>query len=229
MKKEGEMKKLSRLFFIVIIGSVLAISIGCVAKPKYSGFLSDYSGLKEGPMGGADLVYIKKGVDFSKYDKIMMDHVVLYFKQDAEYKGIHADELKELSDAFHKEMVDALKGAYPMVDKPGPGVLRIRPAITDVVPSKPVLNTVSSVMPIGLGISIVKRVTTGVHAGVGQATLEAEFLDSQTDARLAAVVDRKAAEKFKVIEGMNKWGHAKDAFKFWAKRLRSWMDEQHGR
>ncbi len=31
------------------------------------------------------------------------------------------------------------EGAYPLVDKPGPDVLRIRFAITDIVPSKPAL------------------------------------------------------------------------------------------
>jgi hypothetical protein len=59
--------------------------------------------------------------------------------------------------------------------------------------------------------------------------MEAEFLDSQTNERLGAAIDTKAGEKYKVVKGMDKWGHAKDAFNFWAKRLRIWLDEVHGR
>jgi len=214
---------------VFVIGVALVTALGCATQPKYSGFLIDYPVFEAGPKGGADLVYFKEGVNFSNYDKIMMDHVVFYFKDDAEYKGIHADELNELAEAFHKAVADALGLVYPLVDKPGPGVLRIRTAITDVVPSKPVLNTLSSIIPIGMAVTIVKRVTTGVHAAVGQATIEGELLDSQTNERLAAVIDRKAAEKYKLINGMSKWGHVKDAFDFWAKRLRAFLDEAHGR
>jgi hypothetical protein len=32
----------------------------------------------------------------------------------------------------------------------------------------------------------------------------------------------------KITEGMTKWGETKDVMKFWAKRLRVWLDETHG-
>jgi hypothetical protein len=196
---------------------------------KQSGFLKDYPTFEKGPRGGADMVYFKKGVDFKPYDKIMMDHVTFYFSKDAKYRGINSDELNQLSEAFHKAMVEALKDGYPLVEEPGPGVLRVRPAITDVKASRPVLNTISTVMPAGLALSIVKKGVTGTHMNVGEATLEAEFLDSQSSERVAAVIDKKSGEKYKVVKGMRKWGHAEDAFNYWAKRLRKWLDEQHGK
>ena len=224
------MKAKINVFFIGLIWLTLILTTGCASDTmKKSGFLGDYSGLKPGPKGGADYVYIRENTDLKVYDKIMMDQVEFWFAEGAEYKGIQPDELQELADAFHKAMVEALQDGYPFVDKPGPGVMRIRPAITEVVPGKPGLNTITTIIPIGLAISSVKKATTGTHANVGQATLEVDILDAQTNERLAAALDQKAGEKYKVFEGMTKWGHVKDAFEFWAGRFRKKLDEIHGR
>jgi len=217
---------------ILIVGFALTIVTGCAKQQiKYSGFLEDYPDFKPGPEGGADWVYLKENVDFSVYKRVMIDHVVFYFKNDAWYKGIHPDELQELSRAFHLEMAYTLRGAgaYPSAAEPAPDVLRIRFAITDVVPSKPNLNAITAVMPAGLAISTIKKAKTGAHTGVGQASMEVELLDSMTNERIGAVIDTKAAEKSKLGEGLKKWGHAKDAFKFWAQRLRKWLDEVNGK
>jgi hypothetical protein len=207
------------------------MSPGCAKKQSidYSGFMGEYPKFKEGPKEGADFVYIRENVLFAAYDKIMMDHVVFYFHDESKYKGINPAELNEMADAFHKAMIDALQDRYPFVDEPGPGVLRLRVAITDVTASKPALNTITTVLPVGLAVSAVKKGATGTHTFVGSASMEAELMDSQTNERLAAVIDTKSAEKYKVVKGMKKYGHAKDAFEFWAKKFRNWLDEQHGR
>ncbi|MCP4365987.1 MAG: DUF3313 domain-containing protein [Planctomycetes bacterium] len=198
------------------------------SKMSHSGFLKDYSGFEPGPKGGADLRYIREGVDFNAYDKIMLDRAVFYFSNDKKKKRVLPDELLELSEVFHKSMTEALAGAYPVVDKPGPGVLRMRIAITDVAPSNPVLNTMASLLFIPLVLSSIKKAITGTHTYVGQASIETELLDSQTNERVAAAIDKKAGARHKVLEGMHRWGHAKDAFEFWAKRLRFWLDEVRG-
>lgn len=228
------MKTSVRILFVFTLMLALVFSTGVAyakkaIKPVYTGFLGDYPTFKPGPKHGADHVYIKEGADFKAYDKVMMDEVVFYFKKDAEYKGIHPDEINQLSNAFHEAMVEALGSAYPLVEEPGPGVLRIRVALTEVVPSKPALNTITAIVPIGLAISIIKKGATGTHTYVGGASMEAELLDALTNERLGAAIDTKSAEKYKIKKGMSKWGHAKDAFEFWAKRLRFFLDEAHGK
>lgn len=221
------MKDALRIILAVTIFFYLAMTFGCATqKTARTGFLENYPVFKPGPKGGVDSVYLKKDVDFRSYDKVMMDHVVFYFSDSAKYKGIHADELKELADTFHKAFAEALANAYPLVDKPGEGVLRIRTAITDLVPSKPGLSGVTTVIPIGLAIDLVKSGAGGGHTGVGQASLEVEFLDSMTNERIAAAIDTKPGDK---LEGLTKWGAAKGAFEFWAKRLRTWLDQIHGK
>jgi hypothetical protein len=93
----------TRIIGIAVVGIFLSAAVAqAKLKPKeYSGFLVDYSQLKPGPRGGVAMVYRKKGVDFKKYNKIMLDHVVFYLKEDAENKGIDPVEMAELSKKFH--------------------------------------------------------------------------------------------------------------------------------
>ena len=213
------MKNILRMIIVGVFGFALSMNMGCASKGRYSGFLKDYPKFEPGPEGGADLIYLKENVDFKSYDKVMIDHVVFYFSEDAKYRGINTNELQELADVFHKTMAGALKDGYPLVEEPGSGVLRIRCAITDVVATRSFWSTDTTVTSEGLEI---KRSMTKEYNPVGGASMEMELLDSLTNGRVAAAIDTKAAEEYEVVKGLKKWGHAEDTFEFWAKRLRLW-------
>jgi len=217
----------SRAAVVVAIG--LVVSLACVTRrPVQTGFLDGYPSFEEAPDGSGALVYRTPGLDLGAYDKVMIDPVVVWYSPESDYKGIHPEELKMLADDFRATVVDALADAYPVVEAPGPGVLRIRAALTDVVATKPALNIATTVVPAGRWASLATRVTTGTHLFVGQAAMEAEFLDAQTNERLAAYIDRRAGTKLKVYTGVTTWGHVHDAFRYWAKKLRKRLDEAHG-
>lgn len=222
------MKVSGKMITKVLVSVIVMTAMGCASQPKkagYSGFLENYPRFEQG-LEGVDKRYLKPGVDFKKYNKVMLDHVVFYFKDDATYKGIQTNELNELAEDFHKSIAEALGGSYPLVDQPGPDVMRIRTAVTNIVPNNPGISAVTTVLPIGLAMSVAKKAAGGGHTGVGEASMEAEFLDSLTNERLAAAIDTQAGGK---LRGVQKYGAAKDAFDFWAKRLRAWLDEVHGR
>ncbi len=67
---------------------------------------------------------------------------------------------------------------------------------------------------------------TGKGPGVGEINMEFEFLDSETNERIVAGVDRRTGT---MIQNLRRFGTAEDAFTFWAQRLRQRMDEAHGR
>jgi hypothetical protein len=134
--------------------------------------------------------------------------------------------MKELADECNLEVVNALKAAYPIVAEPGPDVLRIRFAITDLKQSRPVLSAVTSVVPVGLGISIVKKGATGSWSGSGATTAEFMALDSMTNDVIAVAQDDKSAG---FTERFSKWGSTEDAFKFWADRIKLFLDRAHGK
>jgi len=210
---------------VACLAMALAVS-SCASVQKDSGFLNGYyKNLKPGPEGGAQQRWLKPGVDFSKYNKVKLDSVVFYFAPDSEDKSIDPVVMKELSDDFDMELVNALKDKYPIVADPGPDVVHFRIALTGVRNSKPVLSGVTSIVPIGLAISVVKKGTAGSWTGSGATGAELMALDSQSEEVIAVARDEQTAG---FTERFSRYGSAKEAFKFWAERLRKFMDEAHG-
>jgi hypothetical protein len=221
----------SNNIFSVMVSLVLTTLTGCPKKapPAFLKapppvFLTDPPDFKQGPKDGADWVYIKEGIDFKSYNKLMMDYIKFYFKEDVDYKGI---QTRELADTFHKAMVEALGDAYPLVAEPGPDVLRFRVAITDLIPSK--LDSVEDrTLDLMSGVETrLKKGSLGKQLFIGEASIEAELLDSQTNERLAAAMDTKVTKKYEVYVG--RWEQVEKVFKFWAKRLRHFLDKVHGK
>jgi hypothetical protein len=224
------MKTTLRTALIMMVAFTLMAGMGWAKKEmKPSGFLSDYSKLQEGGACIADFCYLKEGVDFKPYDKIMIDHLVFFMSEDAEYKGIQPDELNDMAATWHRAFIESLEGDFEIVHEPGPGVLRFRAAITDLSPTKRALNTITTVVPVGLAFSILKKGVTGAAAGVGKVTAEAEVLDSLTNEVLAACVDFKAGNKYRVDQAASKWGYLRVAIEGWAKRLRDRLAEISGK
>ncbi|MEN6463559.1 MAG: DUF3313 domain-containing protein [Syntrophaceae bacterium] len=184
-----------------------------------------YNVLQPGPKGGAEKRWLKPGVNFGKYNKVMLESVVFYLAGDSDYKGIDPQVMKDLSDKFNLTVANAIKDKYPIVTQPGPDVVILRPAITNLEQSRPVLSGVTSVVPIGLGISIIKRGAAGSWTGSGETGMAMMAVDSMTNDVVAAAEDRQHAG---FTERFSKYGSAEDAFKFWADRLRKFMDETHG-
>ncbi|HOD36213.1 MAG TPA: DUF3313 domain-containing protein [Syntrophales bacterium] len=218
------MKKAFRVILSVVIGLAVAASTGFAEDIKYSGFLGNpsvYSLMKPGPEGGVKLRWMKEGVDPKKYEKFMVDSVIFFLSDQAEYKGIDPQEMKELCDEFNKALVAAFKDKYPIVADPGPNVMRIRIAITEIKPSRPGVSTVTSIVPVGLGVSLVKKGATGGWAGSGETGIEMMALDSVTDEILVLAVDQRKAE---FEQRFSKWGSATDAFKFWSEKTVAYID-----
>lgn len=203
---------------------------GCAAQQlrsyEMSGFLGNYANFKPGGEGQPNLVYLNPGRDLKKYSKVLINHVVVYFNPESKNREIDPVQLNELTEYFHKALVGALKDRYTIVDRPGEGVLRIRTAITDVEPGKPVAGAATTIVPVGATVSVIKKATTGSNMAVGRASMEIELVDSLSGVRLAAAVDRREGGK-KVVSG--KWSAIQEAFEYWAQKLRAWLDKETGR
>lgn len=217
------MKKTAITALALVMGLVFLTSTAFSEELKYSGFLGDYyKVLQPGPEGGAKERWLKPGVDFAKYNKFMVHSVIFFFADDSEYKGIDPEELKELADGFNKAILDAFKNKYPMVTEPGPDVARIRFAITGVKQTRPILSGVSSVLPVGLAISAIKKGSKGSWTGSGATSAEVMVLDTMNNDVIAVAVDERTAG---FSERMGKWQSAELAFKFWAERLVKMIDD----
>lgn len=216
---------------------------------KYAGFLSDYSKLAPAAHGRA-MVYIKPDFNFKAYDKIMIERLKFFYKDDAEYKGIDPTDLKALADYFHESFVKGVGKDYPIVNEPGPGVLRIRVAITEIVPNKPLVSVVTLVVPYltvaDLASGTASKGGAGSNFYVGSTVIEAEFLDYQTGEQIAAYIERYIPKKYDVdlskgvvgatthgfkeyFKSYSTWDYTKEAFDFWLLKLHQKLDEAHGK
>jgi hypothetical protein len=218
------MKVLPRIVMTVALSIAFTTFAEAAQDIPFSGFFGNqtvYEQLQPGPKGGAKLRWIKQGVNPNAYNKFMVDSVIFFLADNADYKGIDPQEMKELSDNFNKDIAAAFRNKYPIVAEPGPDVARIRVAITNIQPSKPGYSAVTSVIPVGLGISLVKKGATGGWSGSGQTCMEIMVLDSMTNDTLILLVDQRKAE---FEQRFSKWGSATDAFKLWSSKMVEFID-----
>ncbi len=76
-------------------------------------------------------------------------------------------------------------------------VARIRIAITNIKPSRPGVSAVTSIVPVGIGISLVKKGAKGGWSGSGETGVEMMALDSMTNDILVLAVDDRKHHSFR--------------------------------
>jgi hypothetical protein len=215
-----------------LVGALIAcLSSGNVFaadQPEYSGFLGEYSQLQARPDSQMfyNYVYEKPGTDFSQYNKFLIEAVTVFPSKDADFKGINANDLALLQKYFQDAVAKALteNNGYQVVEEPSPGVVRIRAAFTDLVPVNSVMNTATTIVPQMRLLSGVMSTATSSNFFVGQIGTEVEFLDAQSNERLAAAVTKQAGKKYIPMTGRkfdptNTWGQVEQEIDYLAQKL----------
>ena len=220
----------------MVLGGLVVTSLlcGCGAtlqarKATPSGFLGDYSQLKQGGDDQALLLYVNPKADFRTYDKVLLDPVRVYAGKESKIAKIPREDLQTLVNYFDVTVREHLKADYTFVNAPGPGVMRLQIAITDAKASGRLMDTVSSVTPPGIVLSGLKQMATGTPAATGTVGAECQALDSESNVRLFAAVDARAGQKYTgKFDKFNKWRTAQGAFDYWAEHLQMRLREQLG-
>lgn len=222
----------NRLFLFIFMAMICAACAGThqVRNVETSGFLSDYTQLKEGPDDQALMVYINPNVKFSGYSKVIIDPVSLKASEDSDMAKISAEDRQAIANYFYAVLNENLSKKYTIVTQPGPGTMKLRVALSDMAGSKVVLDTLSSIVPFGIAFNVIAKVATGNNLAVGSATGEMELLDSATGKRLAAAVDGRSGAKYTgKFDKWGKWNDTKEACDFWAQRIAQRLDVLSGR
>lgn len=190
-------------------------AIGCKTLEP-TGFLSDYSKLDtdtdlEGVRYGVKAMrYI--GPNVGRYSQFIVDPVQIHLHSAAGDTDPQA--LREVADKFYDAIVSELSGGYKIVRQPGPGVARIRVAITDIDKDTVALNILPQTKLSG--------------AGLGGAAMEGEIVDSQSGKQIAAVIQGQKGNPIS-LDGLSKWSSAKAVVEDWAATLKKRIDKAHGR
>ena len=214
--------------FVLLLGLML-LAACATTRPQQPGILGEYSkSMEPGPEGGAKLRWLKPGVDFAKYNKVMLDRVQFTAANDSQEaqqaSEIDPKALQELEEKCNQALASAIAAKYPVMTQPGPDVMRVRFAIIDLQKSYPVFSGVTSILPIGLAIALIKRPITGTWTGGGSTVAQLMAKDSTSDEVIAAAQDSYEAGFW---ERFSKYGQAEDAFKMWGERLVKFLDEAH--
>ena len=231
-------ERFKSLSWLAIALSLLVVAAGCGEAPEsavkrmepgqeFSGFLGDYTALKPDPdIEGEMLTYVSADAmkNLRRYIACIVDPVEVYVDTEADPSLVPDLGREAVANYFRHALVDAVSDAYPVVDSPGPLVLRVRAAIVgldvggEVAPLE---------LPSGESVETLGRAITIEKVGV-----EVELVDSESGERIAAAVDRAnlgtgaevGVENFSRTE---RYQEAKEAFDEWAGRLREFLDSQH--
>ena len=202
----------------ILVSVFLLWFCGCGGpKIQRTRFLSDYSRLQK--RSETSFIYAPSPERLGGYSKFMVDPVQVHFHTGSKAieertKGkLKEQDIRDLKNYMHAAMVKALSDRYEIVYHRGPGVARVKVALTDLKKSEPILNIMPAAKVSG--------------AGLGAATMEAEIIDSQTGKQLRALVEMQTGSRLS-LDGLSKWGDAKGVMDKWAKSLRKRIDEAHG-
>jgi len=197
--------------YLYIMLAVFAVVSACatIDEPEQKGFLSDYSKLERADDGQWRYASGKIG-NYSKfYIEPISDLMSPSNREHFSAKGI-----EELKEHFVTKVTAALTkdDGYEVVSGPGPGVVTLRLAITEVDASIAALN-----------ITIYTKAT---GAGLGGIAAEGEVVDSVTGEQIVAAIRWGAGSRV-LRAGLSKLGDAKLVIDRWAAEFRKRIDQAH--
>lgn len=178
------------------------------------GFLSksEWALMKKNPDPPPELDYINPSVDWSQYKGVVVDSISFWSSTGEEKLG--AEEQQMILEYFYAALHREISKAGNVVDQPGPGIARLRFAITNAKGANVPVRVVTTVVP-QLKLLTAVGGLTDTSVTVGTAGFEAKLTDSMTDQLLACAADRRAGQK--IFKGMtDKWSDIKAAIDLWA-------------
>ena len=215
---------------------VLLLFAGCSQKPtteaaglkkvpagaQFAGFLNDYSKLKPSPNLENALTYVKQDEvkNLHKYIGVIVEPVEIYVATNADVSKMPDRGRTALAAYFQHAITRAVTDAFPVVQEPGPLVLRLRSALIGV-------DVGGEVAADAKGSENSQAFSRTVD--IGKVGVEMEIVDSVTGEQIAAAVDRENLGSGSVVGAANfsqeeKYAAAKEAFDGWATRLRDFLD-----
>jgi len=210
---------------MLMISTLCVASIamaGCASKvtqpDEYSGFLSDYSQLKEAksPSGVEVMRWVDPQLDLSRYTAVYIEPTQFYPKPQATTK-IPESTLNGINTYFNQALKRELGKSLPLANGPGPGVMVVRAVITAVSSKTEGLKPYEFV-PVAL---VAAAVSTGTGIRDQETTLgtEAQFLDGANGKVLAQVVRKGTGKPLSNDSQVMKADDVKGVIDGWASDL----------
>ncbi len=172
-----------------------ALLTGCAGNKltdeKFSGFLNDYSILKQTPEDKDTLGYVAPDIDWAQYNSVMVDDV-LVITPDGDLKT-DGKLLIAIAKKFEELIKQELSKEFKVVKEAGVGTVRLQAAITSVFTSYDNLKGYQYI-PIAAAFTGAKR-ASGTEKKSVRVMSEIRLMDSVDGQLLVQAVDLKAGGK----------------------------------
>ncbi|GJD93602.1 DUF3313 domain-containing protein [Methylobacterium iners] len=176
--------------------SVAVAAAGCATQAStQSGFLRDYSSLRPSSDGSDKMkariaLQAPEAAVLARYRGAYLDPVVITVS------GLDAEQTTALAEVMNRSLAEEVGKTWPLVGSPGPGVLRVRTAVTGVTKANVALN--------------VAMTAVATPLSNGGAAAEAEVVDGQTGRRVAALTWADEKRFSGQLGFYSETGHARD-------------------
>ncbi len=166
--------------------------------PPRTDFLREYSNLRKTSTDAN--TWLERSPEIDRYGRFVIDPVKVYPKATVRGVPLDAESTSLLSNEFQIALRQSIAGAFTVADAPGPGVARVRAAVTEVAIYKPADGT--------------------RDAEMGGAAMELEIVDSVSGKRLFAIIDSGSVSSYdNPPVPTRRFEHARITFRHWASRL----------
>lgn len=141
-------------------------------------------------------VYMAEGVasKLGEYNALIVDQPEVHLDPDSKYQDIEPDALARLVDDFQAAFTGELEKVYEITDEPGPDVLRVKWALTNLQLKYKWSKNPLSYTPVGAATHEIRKARSDdvtKKAALRGVMLEIELLDSHTGERLSAAVESR--------------------------------------
>lgn len=206
-----------------LISALATLSLAACAGQgvTQTGFLGSYDGMLPTKEHADDRIFIDPAYDAKSYHSILIDPVAWSPAPNTPSRAPEAVE--QLKADFQACLAEKLSQDFTVLDRApsqaGPGVIRVRAAITNTRQAHWWINAPVTAAAIGLAV-------VGLPAGggvpspaPGGASEEMEVLDLATGKRLIAIATFNNAMPWNKLGDFEQFGHARRAFRIAADLL----------
>ena len=217
----------ARAWSIAAVGMLVLTLAGCATEPLQPqlGKAESFDGLVEVTNARVGKAWIRPDLDLSGYKEILPVGAGVQYRLVASQARGRSSNRSEfpvpaenrakfealVSEIFREELAKSQR--FQITTEPGPDVLLVVGSIVDVVSN-------AAPEPVGRGNVYLSQ--------VGEATLVLELRDSESNAVLARIVDRRAAGRAGGMSWSNTVSNTAEVrrlLSFWASRLVSALDQ----
>ena len=196
-----------RLKYLPVLAIAVVLTVPGLSQiqTKLSGFLDEYPPLS--PLENVPNALFWRASEIErKYRALLIEQPEIFLDPKSAYKGIKPDAIKIVADTLRDVVATNAAEFHPIVTEPGPDVVRIRIALSNLFLKKG--GTFEWYQAIGPRSAYTMQAAIGRNVSLVEVVLEMEATDSTTGRRLGFVGTQSGQRKIKemsVPERKSSW------------------------